>query len=171
MGRYIRHSSSPLPTLVETPFYFRIASRIYRVVTTLARAMAKLISAEIAILAACASKRGTYPVNSAWIVRLSFYGASARSPNSFICHRYTAYRVQPMSKSGTLAGSRHFGVKGQPRLRDPRCDRGNRVPLFHNSTHNLRVPTTFLALVPCRRQNFFFITTHVHLASSDAFLL
>lgn len=143
--------------LAETPFYFRIALRIYRVVTVtaLARAMAKLISAEIAILAACASKRGAYPVDSAWIVRLSFYGASARSPNSFICHRYTAYRVQPMSKSGALADSRHFGIKGQPRLRAP-GDRGNRVPLFHNSARNLRAATTFSWLYLATVGIFFF---------------
>lgn len=81
--------------LVKSSVLFRIASRTHRVVTVTCAGRrehcGKLISAEIAILAAaCASKRGTYPVDSPGSLDFLFMAHPAGSPNSFICHRYIA---------------------------------------------------------------------------------
>lgn len=91
------------------------------------------------------------------------------SPNSFICHRYTAVQCPaPMSKdevrpAGILAWKVNRGCA------DPVTGR-NRVLLFHNSTHNLRVPD----VSPCGwappRRNHFSTDHGVSRATRRAFL-
>lgn len=118
---------------------------MYRVitVTVLARALRKLISAEIAILAACASEtRGTCPVDSARSLDFLFMARpSARQTRLSvidICTARLVYgRCQKSSAAAAAVRSRYFGVgtQGSSEVTRPSDqDRVDcRVPLFHNS--------------------------------------